>query len=121
LPIDGYIKISNTGASLVEKNEVDVATNFLSPRNQTVFNQDIPPFGYILLPIAFKSTPFLTNTADTIKITVDNSTTYKNIRIIPFFVNKIFVLGGIIFVSFGIALSLIAYLLGRLSLFKQRG
>ena len=121
LPIDGYIKIYNTGATLISKQEVDVSTDFLSPKNQVLFNQDIPPFGYILLPIAFKNTSFLTNTADTIKITVGNNfTAYKNVRIVPFFVNKIFVIGGIIFVSFGIALSLIAYLLGRISLFKPR-
>jgi len=121
LPIDGYIKISNTGAGLINKKEVDVSTNFLSPQNQAIFNQDIPPFGHVLLPISFKRTTFLTNTADTIKITVGrDNTSYKNIRIVPFFVNKVFVLGGIIFVSFGIIISLIAYILRRLSLFKRK-
>ena len=122
VPVQGYVEILNTGASIVKKNEVDIATNFLSPKNQAVFNQEIPPFGNILLPINFKRTPLLTNTSDTIKITVDNTySAYKNIRIIPFFVNKAFILGGIIFVSFCIIISLIAIILRRLSLFKQRG
>lgn len=120
LPINGYIKISNTGSSLIKNHEVDVATNFLSPKNQAVLSQDIPPYGYLLLPITFKRTSFLTNAADTIKITVGNDTFYKNIRIIPFFLDKVFVLGGIIFVSFGIILSLIAFLFRRLSLSKPR-
>jgi hypothetical protein len=121
LPIDGYIKISNIGESLITKQEINVATDFLTPKNQTIFNQDIPPFGYILLPISFKRTPILTNAADTIKITVGNNhTSYKKIRIIPFFVNRVFVLGGIIFVSFCIIISLVAYLFGRLSLFKPK-
>jgi len=121
LPVSGYIKISNTGTALLEKQEIDVSTNILSPKSQMLFNQNIPPFGYILLPISFSRTPILTNTADTIKITVGNNATYKNVRIIPFFVNRVFVIGGILFVSFCIILSLIAYILGRLSLFKQKG
>jgi hypothetical protein len=122
LSVQGYVKISNSGASLIKEHEVDVATNFLSPKNQAIFNQDIPPFGNILLPITFKRTPILTNTTDTIKITVGNTySAYKDVRIIPFFVNKVFILGGIIFVSFCIIISLIALILGRLSLFKQRG
>jgi len=120
LPVNGYIKITNTGATLIGKHEIDISTNILSPKDQVISNQDIPPFGFVLLPIAFNRTTFLTNAADTIKITVDNNTGYKNIRIIPFFVNKVFVLGGIIFVSFGIILSLIAYLLRRLSLFRRK-
>jgi len=121
LPFGGNIKISNSGGILIPKQQITISTNYLSPNNQTLTSVDIPPFGNVRVPFSFNKVPFLTNKADTIKITVGNNTTYKNIRFVPFFVNRNLILGGIIFVSFGIILSLIAYLLRRLSLFKQRG
>jgi transglutaminase-like putative cysteine protease len=121
LPFGGNIKISNPGGILIPKQQITINSNYLTPNNQTLQSVDIPPFGNIYIPFSFNKVPFLTNKADTIKITVGNNTTYKNIRFVPFFVNRTFIFGGILFVSFGIILSLIAYLLRRLSLFKQRG
>jgi transglutaminase-like putative cysteine protease len=120
LPFGGTVKIINQGHLLIQKQEIEVTTNYLTPNNQTLSSMDIPPFGNVYVPFSFNKVPFLTNKADTIKITVGNNTSYKNIRLIPFFVNRMFVFGGLIFVSFGIVLSLIAYLLRRLSLSKQR-
>lgn len=120
LPFGGGVKVFNRGALLIPKQKVEVVTNFLTPKNQSLSSLDIPPFGYAYIPFSFKTVPILTNKTDTIRITVDNNTTYKNIRLIPFFVNKMFILGGLLFVSLGIILSLIAYLLRRLPLSKQR-
>jgi transglutaminase-like putative cysteine protease len=120
LPFGGGVEVLNQGSLLVPKQEIGIATEFLTPNSQTLVGSDIPPFGYIYIPFAFKKVPFLTNKTDTIRITVDNSTIYKNIRLVPFFVNRTFILGGLLFVSCGIILSLIAYLLRRLSLSKQR-
>jgi transglutaminase-like putative cysteine protease len=121
LPFGGNIKISNQGELLIPKQQLRITTNNLTPNDQVLVSSDIPPYGNIYIPFSFNKITFLTNKTDTIKITVGNTTSYKNIRLIPFFVNRTFVLGGLIFVSFGIILSLIAYLLRSLSLFKQKG
>lgn len=121
LPFGGGVKILNQGALMIPKQEVGLATYFLTPNSRTLVSSDIPPFGYVYIPFSFKKVPFLTNKTDTIRITFENNTIYKNIRLVPFFVNRMFILGGLLFVSFGIVLSLIAYLLRRLSLSKQRG
>ncbi len=119
-PIQGAIKAENQGKTLSQKQEINVSTNFLKPYEQTVFNQSIPPFGYVIIPISFDRTPFLTNKEDAVKITVGNYTTYKNVKILPFFVNKKFLFGGIIFVSICIALSLIAYISRSIFFLRQR-
>ncbi len=119
LPIDGQIKLSNLGPSLSGKQAITVSTNSLAPNNQSLVDQDIPPYGFVLVPVSFNKTSLLTNEQDTIKITVGNNTVYKNIKLMPFFINRFFVFGGITIVSFGIILSLTAYLFRRLSLSKQ--
>ena len=121
LPFGGNIKISNQGELLIPKQQLKITTNNLTPNDQVLVSSDIPPYGNIYIPFSFNKIPFLTNKTDTIKITIGNTTSYKNIRLIPFFVNRTFVLGGLIFVSFGFILSLAAYLLRSLSLFKQKG
>jgi len=118
LPFEGVIKILNLGSIFVPKQKIEMTTNYISPKIQSLNSIEIPPFGYIYVPFSFNKVSFLTNKTDTIKITLGNVTVYKNIRLVPFFVNKTFVLGGLLFVSFGIILSFTAYILRRLSLSK---
>lgn len=120
LPFGGGVRIFNQGNLLIQKQEVEIATNYLTPNSQTLSSMNIPPLGNVYVPFSFNKVSILTNKADTIKITIGNNTSYKNIRLIPFFVSRTFVFGGLIFVSFGIILSLTTYLLRRLSLSKQR-
>lgn len=120
LPTDGFIKVTNTGNSFIQMQDVLASTNYLTPSNQNFTVKDIPPYGYINIPISFGNTPLLTNRIDTVKITAGNYSFYKNIKIIPFFVNRLVILGGIIFVSICIILSLIAIILRRISLLRQR-
>jgi hypothetical protein len=119
VPFKGFIKVSNFGREIIQKQQVDVKTNYLLPKDQVAIIEAIPPYGYTLIPINFKSTPLLTNNSDTIKITVGNYITYKNVKISPFFVNKMFLLGGLVIVNFIIIISLIAYLYRRLSLYRR--
>lgn len=119
VPFNGYIKITNFGNEIIQKQQVDVKTNLLLPKDQITTTEAIPPYGYALIPINFASTPLLTNATDTIKITVGNYTTYKNAKISPFFVNKMFLLGGLVIVNITIIISLIAYLFRRISLYRQ--
>jgi transglutaminase-like putative cysteine protease len=120
LPTDGFITIFNTGKSFIQEQEVLASTNYLTPRSQNFTIKDVPPYGSVNIPIAFAQTPFLTNNTDTVKITAGNYSFYKNVRILPFFVNRLFILGGIVFVSICVIISLIALVLRRLFILRQR-
>ena len=120
LPTQGNIKVANSGDGLIRKQNVYLTTKYLQPTSQTFLVSDIPPYGYSLIFFAFDKTPILTNKTDTIKIQLGNTTSYKNVKILPFFVNKFFILGGIIFVSFCLIISITAYLFRRISLLKRR-
>jgi hypothetical protein len=120
LPVNGLVKISNSGTTLVKKKQVNVSTNYLSPKNQSILSKDIPPYGYQVISLSFERTPVLTNTKDTIKITIDNKPVYKNLNILPFFVNKLFIVGSISIASIIIFISITAYLYRRISIFRQK-
>jgi transglutaminase-like putative cysteine protease len=120
LPTDGFIKVTNTGKDFIQEQVVTASTNYLSPNSRNFTVKNIPPYGFINIPISFDQTPFLTNRGDTVKITAGNYTFYKDVRILPFFVNRLFILGGIIFVSICIIISVIALILRRISLLRQR-
>ncbi len=120
-PVDTTINIKNTGNTISSTQGITVNTGFLNPKNQTVYFQKIPPFGYAQIPITFTDTSFLTNTGDTVKITLGNNTYSKNIKILPIFFYKWVLLGigGVIFVIFGIVLSVIIRKSRRVSVPQQ--
>lgn len=120
LPVNGLVKIFNPGTTLINKKEVNVSTNKLLPKNQSIVSNDIPPYGYQIISLSFEKTPVLTNTKDTIKITIDNKSFYKELNILPFFVNKFFILGGLAFASFIIIISIVAYIYRRISILRQK-
>lgn len=120
LPINGMVKVINPSSTLITKKEIIVSTNYLLPKTQSIVSKDIPPYGYQVISLSFERTPFLTNTKDTIKITIDNKTVYKNLVILPFFVNKLFIVGSLIVASIIIFISIVAYLYRRISIFRQK-
>lgn len=107
LPTKGELIIENTGNSLIKRQEIDVSSKYLKPQQKTAVISDIPPFGFISVPIVFNNTSFLTNEKDTITILVGGKSFTKEVRISPFYVNT-WVIGGVIFVIFIIIISLIA-------------
>lgn len=120
LPSNGFVKIQNLGSTVIGRKEINVSTNILKPNKQSIFTNDLPPFGYQLINLSFERTPLLTNKEDTIKIADENTTIYKNVKIIPFFVNKMFILGGLLLVTSIIFISAIAYISRRLYVLRQK-
>lgn len=120
LPVNGLVKISNNGTTLINKKEVNVSTNYLSPKDQSILSKNIPPYGYQIISLSFERTPILTNVKDTIKITIDNKPVYKDINILPFFVNKLFIVGSLAVASIIIFISVTAYLYRRISVLRQK-
>jgi transglutaminase-like putative cysteine protease len=120
LPVNGSVKITNTGQNFIQQQIITASTNFLTPNKQTFTVNSVPPFGSVTIPLEFNSTPFLTNRKDTVKIAAGNYSFYKNVNILPFFVNSVFIFGGIAFVSTCIILSLIALLFRRISILRRK-
>lgn len=119
-PVNGLVKISNPGTTLIKKKEINISTSFLLPKSQSLLSKDIPPYGYQVISLSFERTPVLTNTKDAIKITIDNKPTYKNLKILPFFVNKLFVYGGLAVATIIIFISVAAYIYRRISVLRQK-
>ena len=115
-----HIEILNNGNQAINNKTVNLSTNLLNPTNKSIISGIILPFGNDVISNNFQSPSFLTNTQDTIKITVENKTFYKKLNILPFFKHKSFILGGIIFVSIIIIISIITYAARRLPIFRQK-
>ncbi len=115
-PIDANIIITNTSGVTAPKQSFSVTSQILSPNNQNLFFDEIPPYGKRSIPVKFNSRPFLTNESDTIKIKIGNSSFDREIQISPFYKSLEFYLGAIIIGSFAIAVSIFAYGSRRLHL-----
>ncbi len=120
LPIRGSIKSFNNSNQLIKKTTIFVSSNNLTPKTQSITTLDIPPFGNQDTPLLFDKNHFLTNTTDTIKISFDNRYLYRKIVIKPFFLNRLFILGGLIFASFSITVSSATYLFWRLYIYWKK-
>ncbi len=120
IPIEGNIRITNTGDSVSTNKNAYVNTDYLSPRSQNIQTPNIPPFGYIDVNFSLDKTSLLTNTQDTIKITVANASSFKKVYIAPFFLSKWAFLGGIIIGSTILIISVTFIGYRRISLLRQR-
>lgn len=119
IPINGTVKIENTGGTINQENNLYVYADNLKPNSQTIGISQIPPFGYVLIPFSFDKTSFLTKHADTIRIAIGKTSAYKNVVIVPFFLN-LWIIGGILFVSIIFILSAVIIRYWSLSFLKQR-
>ncbi|MDP2586056.1 MAG: hypothetical protein Q8P29_04215, partial [Candidatus Levybacteria bacterium] len=116
----GNIFIKNDGKIISLPQEIIITTNFLKPLSQKIYLRAIPPFGFIKIPIKFNKPSFLTNKTESVKIALNESFVTKKIRITPFILNRWTILGGTIFVSIIIGISLIIHKTRNLSFFKQK-
>ncbi len=119
-PFSAGIDILNDGNVAINHMEIDSSTGVLTPKAQKIYTGYIPPYGTQQLSLNFNRISFLTNVNDTIRITVGNKSLKANIKLVPIYENKLFYIGGIVFVSFCIIVSIIAYLYRRLSVFRQK-
>jgi len=98
-PVNLVIKVQNSGNAISENKNLTVSTNYLNPKQQTIYFKKIPPYGFAEIPIIFDKTSFLTNRTDTVKITLGNNVYSQNIKILPIVLNKWVLLGGVIFLA----------------------
>ncbi len=113
------IKVTNSGSVIVPESDVSIETQTLKPSSQKLSFLSIPPFGSIEKKVEFESPSILTNKEETITISSGGNVFYKKIRILPFFFHK-WILGGILFVSITITISLIARKAWRLHIQRRK-
>ncbi len=121
IPLQSQIVIRNLGNQAVDNENIDVSTSLLTPKSQRIISDTVLPYGTGTVNVWYNAPNFLTNTTDTIKITLGNDNFSKKIEILPFYKDKIVLWGGFVFVICGIIISVIAFKFGRLPIFKQKG
>ena len=80
----------------------------------------VPPFGYMLVDFSFNKTSFLTKKDNIVRIALDENLVQKEIKVVPFFFSKWFILGGILIASiiFVISIGFIGY--RSISFYRQK-
>jgi len=115
----GTITVRNTGQIISTVQEMTISNDFLNPKSQKIPIKDIPPFGFIEIPVAFNQPSFLTNKTDRLKIAVNGTIINKEIKISPFILNLWTILGGAALVSIVIGISFAVYKAGRIPFLKR--
>lgn len=103
-PITGLITIRNLGSTVSDRKSIKIESSFLKPLQKEIDISQIPPYGYVEIPVNFQSTNLLTNKHDLVTISLDKSRYKQEILISPLVAGKQ-ILGGILGV-FAIALSI---------------
>jgi transglutaminase-like putative cysteine protease len=116
----GKILVRNTGQIISTVQEMTISTDILNPRFRKISIKEIPPYGFIEIPVIFDKPSLLTNKTDRLKIAVNGNVINKEIKISPFILNLWTILGGTVFVSIIIGISFAVYKTGRLSFFKPK-
>ena len=106
-PIEGSVRVFNNGNSSSDISSMIVSSSNLTPGVQNLKVMQIPPFGYLDIPVSYSATNFLTNRQESLKIQLGNTVFYQDFSIRPVFLNKwVYLLGGLI-----IAISIIGLLI----------
>jgi transglutaminase-like putative cysteine protease len=119
LPIQANLTISNVGETMIPQQTILVTTNEITPKQQQIVVQAIPPYGSTTVPLAFSSKSFLTKNISTVTIQVGSTTFSKTITIIPFYESTNVLIGGGIFGIFSIIICIIAARSRRLSISRK--
>lgn len=121
LPVKGSIIIKNAVSSVYAADSVVINSSDFLPNTQKISFGNIPPYGYVKIPISFAKTPFLTKKKATVRIKLSQDTIVKQIQVSPFFLSKMGILGGVLIGSSMVALSIFAARTWRIPLFGRKG
>lgn len=116
---DGNIFARNTSSTISSSQILTINTEFLQPKTKKTYIDKIPPYGYVKIPIKFNKPSLLTNTRDVIKISINENTVSKKIKISLFVLNKWTILGGLTIAIFAITIFIVIYKTRHLSVPKQ--
>lgn len=116
LPIQGSVKIKNTGSAYVPPQIVYVSSNTFLPGAQTLATEGIPPFGESEVMVKFQPTTFLTNTQGDYTIRVAGASNTRSMTAAPFYMTPLG--GGIIVGILAFTILIFAIRSRRLRLFR---
>jgi len=110
LPISGSITIRNVSNLVYPQQFVDISTSVLSPTSKKIDVSQIPPFGFVTVPLSYQSPNFLTNKTALVTIRLADREFPNSIKVVPFFLTAQGIIGGI----------LLALLIASISIFAAR-
>jgi transglutaminase-like putative cysteine protease len=97
LPIKGSVDVKNTGNIATPAQVLIVSSTSLTPHEQEVVLDPIPPFGNKVISASFDKQPILTNKTHNLTIQVASQKITEQINIYPFFLSY-WMLGGVVIV-----------------------
>ncbi len=111
LPIEGEIIINNFSKVLAPNQTLNVSSKSLTPASQNLYFDKIPPYGKRIIPVKFDHIGFLTKETGIVKITIEKETIEVPVVISPIYTNikLVSILGGVLFGSVTIILSIATY------------
>lgn len=119
IPISGEIFVENTGNSKSFSQDLTIESVNLNPKKRTIVLGEIPPYGFVTIPISFDKLPVLTKTTNTIKITSGETVAYHSIAFAPFFINRQSILIGGLFVLLTGVISISTIIYRRIRISRQ--
>lgn len=85
IPFSGTVRVSNPMGTLYPPQTIAISGKNIQPTKNTILSKNIPPFGYVEMPISFEKTSFWTRKNATIAVLISGSTVSQSIEIIPFY------------------------------------
>lgn len=121
-PVKGNMTIYNKNKSLFPKQILIVESDILYPRQRKVVLSEIPPYGYLQIPIFFEKMPILTNSKANVELKIGKNSIYRSVNITPFLISdwRIIIGGGVFIGIFALGLLIIAQRTRRLPFFRQK-
>lgn len=118
LPIRGKVVVRNQGSVISKPKILKIESSFLKPLQKEIAISEIPPYGYVEVPIGFEKTELLTNKKDIVTISVDKNLHQQAILISPLALGWQ-IIGGVLSVI-AIVISIIIFRSGRIPLFWKK-
>lgn len=113
LPIFGTIRVKNTSAGVSKPHELTITSQTLAPVSEVLTVPEIPPYGYIDMPVRFRYHPDLTNTTHTFTIQFNSQRIQGSLITGLFVIPDWRIIGGLIGISV-ISILIITLKSGRL-------
>ncbi|MDP3987997.1 MAG: transglutaminase domain-containing protein [Candidatus Levybacteria bacterium] len=121
LPVQGFVIFRNTSSVVYPAGFLSVEADGLLPKLTKSTYDEIPPYGYIKVPLVFSKTPLLTNSKANVRITVNGNVFSQEILILPFYLTVWeIIIGGILIVSITTILSIYLRKSGGIPFFRRK-
>lgn len=116
-PIKQTLTIENLGPGYLPPQLIYLTSSTLTPQNQIITSNGIPPYGRETIPYEFNRTSFLTNQNEGFTIQLTGKTFTQRILVLPIYLTPIGI-GGIIIGILAAVLFIITHKIRRLHLFR---